>query len=97
MAPVNDNDPTEVTEFLKRVEESVLTTGRKVADAVEEYLPADAPARKVVDAAFDFTGKLLSLQRDFVEEILQVVTSPSREAGTPTTKSTSPKKDASAA
>ena len=69
-------------DLVRRAEEAAVQAARKWADDAINVVPIEARlVRQVITASFDFTEKVLKLQREFVERLVEA-------ARVPTTKVT---------
>jgi len=65
-------DEERIFDFVRQSEESVIDAGRKLAKTLDEFLPVEVPAvRELVEGVFDFTAKVMKIQRELAQRILE--------------------------
>src|SRR5664280_335187 len=76
MAPSNTKPVNEdVFEFVRKSEEAVLEVGRKWAETLGDFVPAEMPlAREITKQVLEFLEELLKIQRDFAEQVIEETT-----------------------
>jgi hypothetical protein len=76
MAPSNAKSANEdVFEFVRKSEEAVLEVGRRWAETLSDFVPAEVPlAREMTKQVLEFLEELLKIQRDFAEQVFDETT-----------------------
>ena len=89
MAPSNAKSANEdVFEFVRKSEEAVLEVGRRWAETLSDFVPAEVPlAREMTKQVLEFLEELLKIQRDFAEQVFDETT----KAATKTAKAVAKK------
>jgi hypothetical protein len=78
----DDREPEDTVQdqifaMVQRSQESIIDASRNFADGMSDLVPGGKDqVDKVIDGAFDFTERVLQIQRDFAKSVVKTVTPP---------------------